>query len=138
MFKPFDPDRRSIIVAFNMSKMAERMILSGIMARATCDIHISPLIGSFKGQEERSYQIDKRLVDWDILQGLLHQADQQCILHVESTGVVKVGVKDYNYHVDSFSPSLGKFVEVTEEEALKQDDYTYCISSTKYYLIKQV
>lgn len=137
MWKPFKSDSFSIVFAFNMTPFIEEMLISGMVARATCSVQVAALTGSYEGSKENSYQLDARVVDWPVLREFLYGSNQKEILYIDVNGDVFVGAKEFNYQIDNMTKSIGKFVEVSHEIAFGLGDYTQCKETGKYYVVQR-
>lgn len=88
-----------------------------------------PLMGSYKGNEERSYMLS--MSDHGKALVVAREHNQESILTRYSDGSV------YLYYLDTFEQEyLGQFEAVSESEAKSQDSWTYRPDLDQYYIVR--
>ena len=136
MWSKFKPELNSVIFSLNPeSKFIQQLFVTNMVSTCSSEFTVARLSGCYKGENELSFQVDMKAVDWSQLRPALRETNQDCVLHVRN-GKVYNGVKDYDYQVDRFTKSMGVFTEVPRGVAVLQKYYTYCAITNKYYVVK--
>jgi hypothetical protein len=129
----FNPNAYSVIIALNLEPPQDDLALLtkwGIT-------EVTPLIGSYAGKRERSYQIErKNIPSITQLRQLLQLRNQETMIYLKD-GKAYIGHKDFGYYTDNMSPSYGYMKQVSKEQAKQTGYFTYCEATDRYFCIVQ-
>lgn len=116
-----------IIMALNLKSISDEI---NYIKSAGLD-HLKTLRGAYQGAKEISHLIElKTLVDLQRALSLAAEYNQDSIL------VLDVDRNAELFYIGVGIEPLGRFVNVTEEEALKADAWTHCPILDAYYICR--
>jgi hypothetical protein len=137
MWKPFKTDSHSVAFAMNMGRLAEHGLLHKLITSSEPKYQISKMIGKFDNILEESYQVDKRILNWPMFVEIMFQSKQVVVFHIDENSNVYEGHANNNFEINNFTKTVGKLVEVSEEQANKEWAYTQCKLTQKYYILEE-
>lgn len=87
--------------------------------------------GVHKGEEEHTYQFHVEDLNClsEIVKGFCGELKQECVLAVSNDNG-----KSFLHYLDKFQ-YIGKFAEISEEDAKAEDNYTYDPELDKYFIV---
>ena len=117
----FNPQQNSVVFALNMPTREGDLEIISMFSKA----NPTELVGHWKGNIERSYQIDYNKLSVNFLIHALKVTKQEAFIYISKSG--KAYLADLNDANNS--TWVGRFVKLKD----KRDGWTYCPATQTYW-----
>lgn len=121
-------NKTRMVLALNLNSLGEELVM--IKAVTGIDYTLPPLLGSYKGETERSYVFEyNNLNEYLVLLHLAKHTRQESVLLLNEANDTALLFCESGERVP-----LGQFKTVEQSEALSHDAWSYSPVDNKFYL----